>query len=284
MKLEKDDRMKEEEEEHDIPAEFANPVPWQKIETEGLDCDYAQLFSKDKADHLFHKLEEELVYSTGTKSLFSKVLTGKETVNDCSSVCPRWGSNSSSVWKGLQHTQKTGHLWRCRPNLHLFWDQTDGLSVDSNTGIHSGCRHDHHGTHIQLCSGQQVRNECEFWERSPSWMRFFFLLHQVQRRSGSHGWASRWRKRAGPPVSHRLRLPRGSARFYLPAQRCSGENDPAADRACEAGAGSRKPPAHEPPHQHILVPQPPCSQEDFPAPYKPHVQTRSEEEMSQTKA
>lgn len=70
MKLEKDDRMKEEEEEHDIPAEFANPVPWQKIETEGLDCDYAQLFSKDKADHLFHKLEEELVYSTGTKSFF----------------------------------------------------------------------------------------------------------------------------------------------------------------------------------------------------------------------
>lgn len=69
IKLEKDDRMKEEEE-HDIPAEFANPVPWQKIESDGLDCDYAQLFSKDEADHLFHKLEEELVYSTGTKSLF----------------------------------------------------------------------------------------------------------------------------------------------------------------------------------------------------------------------
>lgn len=140
------------------------------------------------------------------------------------------------------------------------------------------------------------RDTCStlFWSTGEKWVWvlgtvsqlnvFLFLLHQVQRRSGSHGWASRWRKRAGPPVSHRLRLPRGSARFHLPAQRCSGENDPAADRACEAGAGSRKPPAHEPPHQHILVPQPPCSQEDFPAPYKPHVQTRSEEEMSQTKA
>ncbi|XP_056888632.1 DNA oxidative demethylase ALKBH2 isoform X1 [Takifugu flavidus] len=73
IKLEKDGRMKEEE---DIPAEFANPVPWQKIEAEGLDCDYAQLFSKDEADHLFHKLEEELVYSTGeeaTVQVFGKV-------------------------------------------------------------------------------------------------------------------------------------------------------------------------------------------------------------------
>lgn len=70
IKLESDDRMKVEEDEHGTPAEFANPVPWQKIEAEGLDCDYAQLFSKDEADRLFQKLEEELVYSTGTKSLF----------------------------------------------------------------------------------------------------------------------------------------------------------------------------------------------------------------------
>lgn len=77
IKLESDDRMKEEEDEHGTPEEFSNPVPWQKIEAEGLDCDYAQLFSKDEADSLFQKLEEELVYSTGTKSLF--VLTGGET-------------------------------------------------------------------------------------------------------------------------------------------------------------------------------------------------------------
>lgn len=74
IKLESDDRMKEDE--HGTPEEFSNPVPWQKIEAEGLDCDYAQLFSKNEADYLFQKLEEELVYSTGTKSLF--VLTGGE--------------------------------------------------------------------------------------------------------------------------------------------------------------------------------------------------------------
>uniref|UniRef100_H3DEL7 DNA oxidative demethylase ALKBH2 n=1 Tax=Tetraodon nigroviridis TaxID=99883 RepID=H3DEL7_TETNG len=49
---------------------------WQKIEAEGLDCDYAQLFSKEEADNLFQKLEEELVYATGeeaTVQVFGKV-------------------------------------------------------------------------------------------------------------------------------------------------------------------------------------------------------------------
>lgn len=78
IKLEIDDRLKEEEDEDGTPEEFSNPVPWQKIEAEGLDCDYAQLFSKDEADHLFQKLEEEVVYSTGTKSLL--VLTRGDTV------------------------------------------------------------------------------------------------------------------------------------------------------------------------------------------------------------
>lgn len=69
IKLECDERTKEEEEEEDVTlAEFAHPVPWQKIEAEGLDCDYALLFSKVEADHLFNKLEEEVVYSTGTTS------------------------------------------------------------------------------------------------------------------------------------------------------------------------------------------------------------------------
>lgn len=66
IKLETDERMKEEEEEDE--NEFSHPVPWQKIESEGLDCDYAQLFSKEEADHLFKQLEEEVVYSTGTIS------------------------------------------------------------------------------------------------------------------------------------------------------------------------------------------------------------------------
>lgn len=66
IKLETDDeRLKQEEDEED---EFSHPVPWQKIEAEGLDCDYAQLFSKEEADHLLNKLEEEVVYATGTTS------------------------------------------------------------------------------------------------------------------------------------------------------------------------------------------------------------------------
>lgn len=79
-KLESDERLKhedEEEEEEEVEEdeeEFSHPVPWQKIEAEGLDCDYALLFSKEEADHLFKQLEEEVVYSTG--KLFSvKVMT-----------------------------------------------------------------------------------------------------------------------------------------------------------------------------------------------------------------
>lgn len=72
IKLESDERMKHEEEdeedEHDTLAEFSHPVPWQKIEAEGLDCDYALLFSREEADHLFKQLEEEVVYLAGTMS------------------------------------------------------------------------------------------------------------------------------------------------------------------------------------------------------------------------
>nr|XP_057925922.1 DNA oxidative demethylase ALKBH2 isoform X3 [Doryrhamphus excisus] len=56
--------------------EFSDPVPWQKIESEGLDCDYALLFTKEEADHLFVKLEEEVVYSIGEEAkvqVFGKV-------------------------------------------------------------------------------------------------------------------------------------------------------------------------------------------------------------------
>lgn len=62
-------KWKDEEDEHaTLAAEFSHPVPWQKLEAEGFDCDYARLFSKEEADHLFNKLEEEVVYLTGTKS------------------------------------------------------------------------------------------------------------------------------------------------------------------------------------------------------------------------
>lgn len=75
MKLKREERMKQEEdaeEDEDAAAsEFSHPVPWQKIEAEGLDCDYALLFSKKEADHLFNHLEEEVMYSTGTSPFFS---------------------------------------------------------------------------------------------------------------------------------------------------------------------------------------------------------------------
>ncbi|XP_051279130.1 DNA oxidative demethylase ALKBH2-like [Dicentrarchus labrax] len=69
------ERMKQEEEEEE-EDEFSHPVPWQKIEAEGLDCDYALLFSKEEADHLLKQLEEEVVYSTGEEAkvqIFGKV-------------------------------------------------------------------------------------------------------------------------------------------------------------------------------------------------------------------
>lgn len=74
IKQERDEKIKEEDSEDDEDAafaEFSKPVPWQKIEAEGLDCDYALLFSKEEADCLFTQLEEEVVYATGTSTLFS---------------------------------------------------------------------------------------------------------------------------------------------------------------------------------------------------------------------
>ena len=74
IKLESDEKMKQEEEEEEeegedaSSAEFSHPVPWQKIESEGLDCDYALLFSKEEAEKLFRQLEQEVVYATGTTS------------------------------------------------------------------------------------------------------------------------------------------------------------------------------------------------------------------------
>ncbi|KAM9743817.1 DNA oxidative demethylase ALKBH2 isoform 1-T2 [Menidia menidia] len=72
VKLEEDERTERE----DMLGEFSHPIPWQKIEAEGLDCDYALLFSRKEADNLFKQLEEEVVYSTGEEAkvqVFGKV-------------------------------------------------------------------------------------------------------------------------------------------------------------------------------------------------------------------
>ncbi|XP_062273389.1 DNA oxidative demethylase ALKBH2 [Scomber scombrus] len=80
IKLENNERIKQEEDaeedEDEASTEFSHPVHWQKIEAEGLDCDYALLFSKKEADHFFKLLEEEVVYSTGEEAkvqVFGKV-------------------------------------------------------------------------------------------------------------------------------------------------------------------------------------------------------------------
>uniref|UniRef100_A0A1A8G2W4 DNA oxidative demethylase ALKBH2 n=2 Tax=Nothobranchius korthausae TaxID=1143690 RepID=A0A1A8G2W4_9TELE len=67
IKLEEEKGIKEENEDPAL-EEFSHPIPWQKIEAEGLDCDYAMLFPKGEADDLFRQLEEEVVYSTGEES------------------------------------------------------------------------------------------------------------------------------------------------------------------------------------------------------------------------
>ncbi|XP_026865104.2 DNA oxidative demethylase ALKBH2 [Electrophorus electricus] len=52
----------------DAEEEFPQPIPWQKIEAEGLDCDYSLLFSKVEADRIFYQLEDEVEYFTGDKA------------------------------------------------------------------------------------------------------------------------------------------------------------------------------------------------------------------------
>lgn len=106
---------------------------------------------------------------------------------------------------------------------------------------------------------------------------------QVQRWAGSHGWASWWWEGAGPLLSHRLRLPRSSTRLNLSAQRRSGKTRPPTDQTREAGARARKLATHELTDQHLLVPQPPCTQKDLPASHQPHLQTHpaGEKEVSE---
>ncbi|XP_076006996.1 DNA oxidative demethylase ALKBH2 [Genypterus blacodes] len=67
LELYSDEDVKDDDE--DDNDEFSHPVPWRKMEAEGLDCDYALLFSKEEASHLFKQLEEEVSYSTGEESM-----------------------------------------------------------------------------------------------------------------------------------------------------------------------------------------------------------------------
>jgi len=54
----------------EVEEEFSQPIPWQKFEAEGLDCDYSFLFEKEEADHLLKQLEEEVMYFTGIECAF----------------------------------------------------------------------------------------------------------------------------------------------------------------------------------------------------------------------
>ncbi|XP_063050146.1 DNA oxidative demethylase ALKBH2-like [Engraulis encrasicolus] len=69
---EKQQEKEEEEDDDDVewesPEGFSAPIPWRKIEAEGLDCDYGLLFKKAKATELFHKLEREVEYFTGEQT------------------------------------------------------------------------------------------------------------------------------------------------------------------------------------------------------------------------
>lgn len=75
-KRKKQKRDEKEEDEEAACEEFSHPIPWEKIEAESLDCDYALLFSQEEADRLFKALEEEVEYATGEESkvqVFGKV-------------------------------------------------------------------------------------------------------------------------------------------------------------------------------------------------------------------
>lgn len=160
LKLESEERTEEkgemeeneEEEEEDVSSgEFSHPVPWQKIEAEGLDCDYAQLFTKKEADHLFQKLEEEVVYSTGrtVKKFYMRLRPDVEVMfKDCVCVCFRGRSQSADLWKDALHTEKGGHVRRRRSDILLLWHHTSGLAVDSNVGAYSRCCHRSNRSHI----------------------------------------------------------------------------------------------------------------------------------------
>ncbi|XP_062399626.1 DNA oxidative demethylase ALKBH2 isoform X2 [Sardina pilchardus] len=58
----------EEEENSSLLKEFSQPIPWRKIEAEGLDCDYCLLIETEEANKLFNALESEIEYFTGDQA------------------------------------------------------------------------------------------------------------------------------------------------------------------------------------------------------------------------
>ncbi|KAG7251510.1 hypothetical protein CRUP_038191 [Coryphaenoides rupestris] len=60
----------------DSADEFSRPVPWKKVDAEGLDCDYALLFTKDEANRLFNDWRPRCCNSTGLHYTYSGVKHG----------------------------------------------------------------------------------------------------------------------------------------------------------------------------------------------------------------
>ncbi|XP_024130591.1 DNA oxidative demethylase ALKBH2 [Oryzias melastigma] len=134
MKLEDDDGIQEKDDTEG--GEFSHPIPWQKIEAEGLDCDYALIFSKKEADELFEHLEEEVVYSTGEEAkvqVYGKVYNiprKQATYGDTDltykysgvtrSACP-WTPTLENIRDAV--TKATGHTF----NFVLINRYKDGL-------------------------------------------------------------------------------------------------------------------------------------------------------------
>lgn len=117
IKVEREDSVEEDEEE-DPSGEFSHPVPWKKIEAEGLDCDYAQLFSKKEGDHLFKMLEEEIVYAIGTtiKQTTQKQMFRKQ--NDLC-LCPFQGKKPRCWCLGRCTTSRESRLRTETQVLHI---------------------------------------------------------------------------------------------------------------------------------------------------------------------
>ncbi|KAF6729532.1 Alpha-ketoglutarate-dependent dioxygenase alkB-like 2 [Oryzias melastigma] len=134
-------------------GEFSHPIPWQKIEAEGLDCDYALIFSKRK----------QMSYLSIWRRRWC---TPQDCIDPCWSFRRR--SKGPSVWKGLQHSKKAGDVWRHGFDVQVFWSDPFSLPVDSHSGKHSRRRHKSNRAHIQLCFNKQVRNHNHMCKRFRS--------------------------------------------------------------------------------------------------------------------
>ncbi|XP_010894670.2 DNA oxidative demethylase ALKBH2 [Esox lucius] len=163
------------EEEDDYFTGFLEPIPWQKIEAEGLDCDYALLFPKQEADKLYTQLEEEVVYLTGDKTkiqVFGKVYSVPRklaTYGDTGLTYTYSGlSHQASPWTPTLRyirdavTKATGHAF----NFVLINRYKDG--------------HDHMGEHRD--DERELDPLCPIASVSLGAPRDFVFRHQEARR------------------------------------------------------------------------------------------------------